>query len=89
MKFTHKHITGIKNMNAEELTFILDTAISFKEINRRDIKKVPTLRGKTIINLFLKPVPGPVHRLKLPASVCLPTPLTSALPVLLSSRGNP
>ena len=54
MTFNHKHITGIKTMTAEELTFILDTAISFKEINRRDIKKVPTLRGKTIINLFFE-----------------------------------
>lgn len=52
MQFNHKHIVGIKNLTAEEITFILDTAISFKEINRRDIKKVPTLRGKTIINLF-------------------------------------
>lgn len=54
MTFNHKHITGIKNLTAEELNFILDTAISFKEINRRDIKKVPTLRGKTIINLFFE-----------------------------------
>jgi len=54
MTFNHKHITGIKNLTPEELTFILDTAISFKEINRRDIKKVPTLRGKTIINLFFE-----------------------------------
>ncbi len=52
MKFTHKHITGIKNMNAEELTFILDTAISFKEINRRDIKKVPTLRARRLSTCF-------------------------------------
>lgn len=54
MIFNHKHIIGIKDLSAEELTFILDTAISFKEINRRDIKKVPTLRGKTIINLFFE-----------------------------------
>ncbi len=54
MIFNHKHIISIKDMTAEELTFILDTAISFKEINRRDIKKVPTLRGKTIINLFFE-----------------------------------
>lgn len=54
MVFNHKHIIGIKNLTPEEITFILDTAISFKEINRRDIKKVPTLRGKTIINLFFE-----------------------------------
>jgi len=52
MTFNHKHIIGIKNLTVEEINFILDTAVSFKEINLRDIKKVPTLRGKTIINLF-------------------------------------
>ena len=54
MNFQHRHILGIKQFNAEELIFILDTAESFKEINTRDIKKVPTLRGKTIINLFFE-----------------------------------
>lgn len=54
MLFNPKHIISIKDFSAEELTFILDTSISFKEINRRDIKKVPTLRGKTIINLFFE-----------------------------------
>lgn len=54
MTFNHKHIIGIKDLTPEELTFILDTSVSFKEINRRDIKKVPTLRGKTIINLFFE-----------------------------------
>ncbi len=54
MTFNPKHILGIKNLSAEELTFILDTAASFKEINSRDIKKVPILRGKTIINLFFE-----------------------------------
>jgi len=54
MTFNHKHIVGIKDFTPEELTFILDTSTSFKEINRRDIKKVPTLRGKTIINLFFE-----------------------------------
>ncbi len=54
MIFKQKHILGIKELTAEELTFILDTAESFKEINTRNIKKVPTLRGKTIINLFFE-----------------------------------
>ena len=54
MSFNPKHILGIKDMTAEQLTFILDTAESFKEINSRDIKKVPTLRGKTIVNLFFE-----------------------------------
>jgi len=54
MQFQHRHILGIKQFNAEELNFILETAASFKEINTREIKKVPTLRGKTIINLFFE-----------------------------------
>ncbi len=54
MTFNPKHILGIKELTAEELIFILDTAESFKEINSREIKKVPTLRGKTIINLFFE-----------------------------------
>lgn len=52
MRFRHKHILGIENLSREDIETILGTAESFKEINTRDIKKVPTLRGKTIINLF-------------------------------------
>jgi aspartate carbamoyltransferase catalytic subunit len=52
MAFSHKHILGTAQFSSADLDLILDTAESFKEINRRDIKKVPTLRGKTIINLF-------------------------------------
>ncbi|MBN1958898.1 MAG: aspartate carbamoyltransferase catalytic subunit [Desulfuromonadales bacterium] len=54
MSFNPKHVLGIKELSQEEITFILDTAGSFKEINTRDIKKVPTLRGKTIVNLFFE-----------------------------------
>ena len=52
MSFRHKHILGIEQLSREDIQLILDTADNFKEINSRDIKKVPTLRGKTIINLF-------------------------------------
>ncbi|MEZ4599209.1 MAG: aspartate carbamoyltransferase catalytic subunit [Syntrophotaleaceae bacterium] len=54
MSFRHKHILGIEPMSAEDITQILDTADSFKEISTREIKKVPTLRGKTIINIFFE-----------------------------------
>ncbi len=47
-----KHLLGIEGLGADELTKILDLADTFAEINTRPIKKVPTLRGKTIINLF-------------------------------------
>ncbi len=54
MSFKHKHILGIEHLGKEDIEIILDTADSFKEINSRDIKKVPTLRGKTIINAFFE-----------------------------------
>jgi aspartate carbamoyltransferase catalytic subunit len=50
-----KDLLGIQNLAIEEIDLILDTAASMKEIASRDIKKVPTLRGKTIINLFYEP----------------------------------
>jgi aspartate carbamoyltransferase catalytic subunit len=50
--FTHRHLLGIEGLSREELVFLLDTAESFREISEREVKKVPTLRGKTVINLF-------------------------------------
>jgi len=52
MALSSKDLLGIKGMSADEITHILDTAASFKDVSERDIKKVPTLRGKTVINLF-------------------------------------
>ena len=51
----HKHLIDIDEYSVEEITEILDTARSFKEVNDRTIKKLPTLRGRTVINLFLEP----------------------------------
>lgn len=53
--FKHKHILGIEQFSAADIFHILKTAQSFKEISNRSIKKVPTLRGKTVINLFFEP----------------------------------
>jgi aspartate carbamoyltransferase catalytic subunit len=52
---TSKDLLGIKELTSEEINFILDTASGFKDILGRDIKKVPTLRGKTTVNLFFEP----------------------------------
>ncbi len=52
MGLTSKDLLGIQGMSADEIKLILDTAASFKDVSERDIKKVPTLRGKTVINLF-------------------------------------
>lgn len=55
MKWTKKDLLGIEEISAEEINLILETADSFKEISTREIKKVPALRGKTIVNLFFEP----------------------------------
>ena len=49
-----KDLLGIRDLSVAEIELILDTAESFKEISTREIKKVPTLRGKTVINLFFE-----------------------------------
>ena len=54
MKMLKKDLLGIKDLTFEEINMILDTADSFIEVSNREIKKVPTLRGKTIINMFLE-----------------------------------
>ena len=54
MAFKRKDLLGIRELSVEEITTVLDTAESFKEISTRSIKKVPTLRGKTIINFFFE-----------------------------------
>jgi aspartate carbamoyltransferase catalytic subunit len=51
-KLSRKDILGIKELSVEDILLILETADSFVEVSTREIKKVPTLRGKTIINLF-------------------------------------
>jgi len=55
MKLPRKDILGLKDVPRDEIALILDTAESLKEISSRPIKKVPTLRGKTVINLFYEP----------------------------------
>ena len=52
---SHQNIISTKDLDAKDIETILDTADSFKEISTRAIKKVPTLRGRTIINLFFEP----------------------------------
>ena len=51
-EFKHKHIIALRDLSKEDIELLISTAENMREINCRDIKKVPTLRGKTIINLF-------------------------------------
>jgi aspartate carbamoyltransferase catalytic subunit len=55
MDFFKKHILDISSLSVDEITFILDTADRMKEISDRPVKKVPTLRGKTIVLFFYEP----------------------------------
>lgn len=50
-----KHLLGIKDLTSEEIYHILDTAAGFRDVLHRDIKKVPQLRGKTVVSLFFEP----------------------------------
>lgn len=53
--FTSKDLLGIKDLSPEEINFILDTSTNFKDVLKRDIKKVPPLRGKSVVSLFFEP----------------------------------
>ena len=55
MNLKSRHLLGIAGLAPEEITLILDTAEGFAEIATREIKKVPTLRGKTVVNFFVEP----------------------------------
>ncbi len=50
-----RSVTALENFSSKEIRLILDTAKEMKNIIQRDIKKVPTLRGKAIVNLFFEP----------------------------------
>jgi len=54
-QWTRKDLTGLFELSSAEVTHILDTAAAFKEVGSRTIKKVPALRGKTLVNLFVEP----------------------------------
>ena len=53
-EWTHRHLLGLEDVHADEIRLILDQAKHFKEVSTREIKKVPALRGKTVVNLFFE-----------------------------------
>lgn len=55
MEFRHKHLIDISEYSADEITLLLDIAERFREVNERRIKKVPTLKGYTVVNMFNEP----------------------------------
>jgi aspartate carbamoyltransferase catalytic subunit len=52
--FNRTHLLGIRELDADEITHLLDTAETFRDVSKREIKKVPALRGRTVINLFFE-----------------------------------
>lgn len=54
-KWRRKNLLSLGQLTREEILLILDTAAEFKEVSRRKVKKVPALRGKTVVNLFVEP----------------------------------
>lgn len=55
MAFKHRHLIDIAEYSADDLMLLLETAVKFKEVNERKIKKVPTLKGFTVVNMFNEP----------------------------------
>ncbi len=55
MPWNRKHLLDIESLSADEIVTVLDTARAFKAVGERAIKKVPALRGKTVVNLFVEP----------------------------------
>ena len=53
--FRLKHLLGIRELSADQIVHLLDTADTFRDVSKREIKKVPALRGRTVINLFFEP----------------------------------
>ena len=53
--WNRKDLLGLRELSPEEINFILDTADAFKQVGTREIKKVPALRGKTMVNFFVEP----------------------------------
>jgi aspartate carbamoyltransferase catalytic subunit len=55
MMWHRKHLLDIESLSADEINIVLETAKAFKAVGERAIKKVPALRGKTVVNLFVEP----------------------------------
>ncbi len=53
-KWHRKHLLGLRELSAEEISYILDTAVGFEQISTRSVKKAPPLRGKVVVNLFFE-----------------------------------
>jgi len=55
IRWTRKDLLGLRELSADEILFVLETADAFKQVGTREVKKVPALRGKTLVNFFVEP----------------------------------
>lgn len=55
IRWSRKDLLGMRELSSSEITFVLDTADAFKQVGTREVKKVPALRGKTLVNFFVEP----------------------------------
>jgi aspartate carbamoyltransferase catalytic subunit len=54
-RWTRKDLLGLRELSADEIMLVLETADAFKQVGTREVKKVPALRGKTLVNFFIEP----------------------------------
>ncbi len=54
-RWNRKDLLGLRELSVDEINLVLDTADAFKQVGTREIKKVPALRGKTLVNFFVEP----------------------------------
>src|ERR1700749_960726 len=54
-RWNRKDLLGLRELSAAEINFVLETADAFKQVGTREVKKVPALRGKTLVNFFVEP----------------------------------
>src|SRR6187551_3490313 len=54
-RWTRKDLLGLRELTADEINFVLETTDAFKQVGTREIKKVPALRGRTLVNFFVEP----------------------------------
>src|SRR5258705_11864244 len=66
-RWNRKDLLGLRELSVDEINLVLDTADAFKQVGTREIKKVPALRGKTLMNFFVEPSTRTRTSFELPA----------------------
>ncbi len=86
--WTRRHLLGLEDLSADEITLVLDTAASLAEVGSRTVKKVPALRGQTIANLFFESSTRTANSFALAAKRLSADVLTVNVSTLSTSKGE-